>query len=124
MTEIKIKRAYATPEESDGYRILVDRLWPRGLTHERLDCQLWAKNIAPSAALREWFHADMAGRWQEFEEKYRAELMASPDFKEFVETVRSHPVVTFVFASRDTEHNEAAVLQKICTNISKSNSYR
>ena len=63
MTVIKTKRAYDTPDESDGYRILVDRLWPRGLTHERLDCQLWEKALAPSTQLREWFHADSPARW-------------------------------------------------------------
>lgn len=117
MTDIKIKRAYVAPSPDDGFRILVDRLWPRGLTHERLDCQLWAKDIAPSSELREWFHADIPDRWQEFEEKYKAELRNSPEFGQFLKTVESHPVVTFVYASRDVVHNEAAVLQTICREV-------
>lgn len=114
MTVIKTKRAYDTPEESDGYRILVDRLWPRGLTHERLDCPLWAKDIAPSTELREWYHADTAGRWTEFESRYKAELEASPEFAAFLRTVAAHPTVTFVYAGRDEVHNEAVILKNLC----------
>lgn len=117
MIEIKTKRAYEAPEASDGYRVLVDRLWPRGLTHERLDCPLWAKEIAPSNELREWFHADPANRWSAFESRYKAELNENPAFSEFLKTVDSHPVVTLVFASRDTIHNEATVLQSLCNTI-------
>lgn len=114
MTEIKTKRAYETLDESDGFRILVDRLWPRGLTHERLDCPLWAKDIAPSKELREWFHADPADRWTGFEERYKTELRDNPAFPSFLKTVTSHPVVTFVYASRDMAHNEATVLRDVC----------
>lgn len=114
MTVIKTKRAYDTPAESDGYRILVDRLWPRGLTHERLDCQLWEKTLAPSTQLREWFHADSPNRWEEFTTRYTAELEANPDLPEFIEILGKHPVVTFIYGSRDEIHNEATVLQHIC----------
>ena len=117
MTEIKLKRAYETPEPSDGYRILVDRLWPRGLTHERLDCPMWAKDVAPSSELREWFHADPEDRWSGFESRYAAELKGSPTFGEFLKTVGSHPVVTLVFGSRDTKHNEAVVLKDLCDRL-------
>lgn len=114
MTVIKTKRAYDTPDESDGYRILVDRLWPRGLTHERLDCQLWEKALAPSTQLREWFHADSPARWDEFKTRYVAELESSPELAAFLELLRKHPVVTFVYGSRDEIHNEATVLQRFC----------
>lgn len=117
MTEIKIKRAYETPDATDGYRILVDRLWPRGLTHERLDCKYWAKDIAPSTELREWFHGDAANRWTEFVVKYKNELRKNPDFENFLKTVKSYPVVTFVFASKDVNHNEASALQNLCNEL-------
>lgn len=114
MPEINIKRAYDAPSPSDGYRILVDRLWPRGLTHERLDCQMWAKDIAPSAQLRQWFHADIPGRWQQFQQRYKEELQHSEAFHSFLDILRQHPVVILVYASRDHLHNEAAVLQNLC----------
>lgn len=114
MTVIKTKRAYEAPSESDGFRILVDRLWPRGLTHERLDCLLWVKEIAPSNDLRKWFHSDPADRWPEFQTRYKAELENNPAFPTFLKTLAAHPVVTLVYASRDPLHNEAAVLQSLC----------
>jgi uncharacterized protein YeaO (DUF488 family) len=114
MTVIKTKRAYETPDESDGYRILVDRLWPRGLTHERLDCQLWEKALAPSTQLREWFHAVSSNRWDEFKTRYVAELESNPELPAFIELLRKHPVVTFVYGSRDEIHNEATILQQFC----------
>lgn len=114
MTEIKTKRAYTAPDQSDGYRILVDRLWPRGLTHERVDCSLWEKELAPSTELRQWFHADPLSRWNEFQSRYTAELEANPALPAFIKTVGSHPVVTFVYGSRDEVHNEATVLRQLC----------
>lgn len=115
MTEIKTKRAYDEADADDGFRILVDRLWPRGVARERLACPLWAKDIAPSDALRKWFHADPARRWPEFKSRYEAELAANPAFLDFLKTVEAHPVVTLVYASRDRAHNEASVLQTLCT---------
>lgn len=117
MTEIKIKRAYETPEISDGYRMLVDRLWPRGLTHNKLDCQYWAKDVAPSPELREWFHSNPYERWDEFVEKYKAELKANPELEPFVDIVRDQPVVTFVYASKDEKQNEAIVLKEVCDQL-------
>lgn len=115
MTEIKTKRAYDEADADDGFRILVDRLWPRGVARERLACPLWAKDIAPSDELRKWFHADPAERWPEFRTRYEAELAANPAFPDFLKTVTAHPVVTLVYASRDRAHNEATVLQTLCT---------
>lgn len=114
MTIIKTRRAYDTPDKNDGYRILVDRLWPRGLSHERLDCQLWEKALAPSTQLREWFHADSLSRWNEFRVRYTAELSGNPELPAFLGVLGKHPVVTFVYGSRDEVHNEAVVLQTFC----------
>ena len=77
MTRIKIKRAYEKPEPDDGFRVFVDRLWPRGMRKEDFRYDLWAKQIAPSAALRRWYHEDMPGRWEEFGRRYAAELRQS-----------------------------------------------
>ena len=81
--EIKLKRAYEPESAGDGYRVYVDRLWPRGLSHETFHYDIWEKQIAPSDELRKWFHADPDGRWQEFERRYSAELEAMPEFARF-----------------------------------------
>lgn len=111
MTEIALKRAYEPASESDGYRVLVDRLWPRGLSHETLHYDLWAKEIAPSTDLREWYHLDPDHRWDEFAERYVDELHANPDFLTFVHRLSEHKKVTLLYGSHDTEHNNAAVLR-------------
>lgn len=112
MTDIKLKRSYEPQEASDGFRILVDRLWPQGLSHETFYYDLWDKEIAPSTELREWFHASTdADKWTEFCRRYEAELAANPAFGELVETVGEHPVVTLLYSSRDTVHNNAVVVQ-------------
>ena len=81
MTRIAIKRVYEPATDTDGLRVLVDKLWPRGIRKEALHYDLWAKEIAPSAPLRRWFHADPQGRWEEFRRRYLHELAASPDRK-------------------------------------------
>lgn len=78
MTRIAIKRVYEPATDTDGLRVLVDKLWPRGIRKEALHYDLWAKEIAPSAPLRRWFHADPQGRWEEFRRRYLHELAASP----------------------------------------------
>ena len=112
MTEIKLKRAYLPAEASDGYRVLVDRLWPRGVSKERLNCEEWAKDMAPSTELRKWYHADPANRWPEFEKKYMAEIQANPDLPHFLSELKEHPVVTFVYGARDPDHNHAIILEQ------------
>ena len=77
MTQIRIKRVYDDPEKRDGYRILVDRLWPRGIKKECLQYDEWAKEITPSPRLRSWFHNDISGHWEEFTSMYREELIRS-----------------------------------------------
>lgn len=111
MTEIKLKRAYEAYQDSDGYRILVDRLWPRGVKKEALHHDLWAKEIAPSNELRQWFHEDPQNRWPEFEKRYIAELDTSAYAAEFIDIIKKHKVVTLLFGAKDTEHNQADVLK-------------
>ena len=109
---VRIKRAYEKPSRSDGYRVLVDRLWPRGVNKENLDLDLWAKELAPSDALRRWFGHDPA-RWREFAVRYPRELRAGPARQLIDELSRraAHGNVTLVYGARDEEHNGAIVLR-------------
>ncbi|MCM1349422.1 MAG: DUF488 family protein [Firmicutes bacterium] len=108
--EIRIKRAYEAAEPTDGYRVYIDRLWPRGLSHETFHYDLWDKKIAPTTELREWFHADPEGRWAEFSKRYKAELLANPAFAELKQKLAGKPVVTLLYSSHDEEHNNAVVV--------------
>ncbi len=107
---IQLKRAYDTPAPEDGIRILVERLWPRGVRKEQLALDHWAKQIAPSPGLRTWYGHEPA-RWEEFSHRYRAELDANTD--ELIDlTARVEGQrVTFMFAARDVERNSAVVLR-------------
>ena len=107
---IKLKRIYEPPGADDGFRILVERLWPRGFTKERAHIDLWLKDIAPSPALRTWYAHDVA-RWDEFVRRYQAELRENPLLGDLRAILHEHPVVTFLFAARDLEHNSAQVLK-------------
>jgi uncharacterized protein YeaO (DUF488 family) len=107
---IKLKRAYDTPATADGARILVERLWPRGLSKERAKIDWWAKETAPSTDLRKWFGHDPE-RWEEFRSRYEAELDGSP---EAVADLREHmrdDRVTFVYASKEERYNAAVALK-------------
>lgn len=109
---IKIKRVYEKPGEEDGFRILVDRLWPRGLTKEKAALDLWLKDIAPSTELRKWFNHD-PDKWKEFKKKYLNELK---DNKEAVSLLKDHlkkKTVTLLYAAKDSDHNEALVLSNL-----------
>lgn len=110
---IQLKRAYKAASAEDGYRVYIDRLWPRGLSHETFHYDSWDKSIAPSTELREWFHQDPVGRWPEFEEKYEEELHANPAFEAFQEEIKDKPVVTLLYSSHDEEHNNAVVVAKM-----------
>lgn len=106
----RIKRVHDAPERGDGYRVLVDRLWPRGVSKERAALDAWAKDVAPSTELRTWYHAH-PDRFAEFAKRYRAELDAAPDAVGGLrEADRTHPAVTLLYSVRDTEHNHARVL--------------
>lgn len=119
MPEYKIKRAYSLQEPSDGFRVYIDRLWPQGLSHATFHYDLWDKDIAPSAELREWFHADPENRWQEFEKKYIEELKNNPAFQSLKELLASKTVVTLLYSSRNEEHNNAVVLYNVLTSNNK-----
>ena len=104
-----LKRVYETPSAEDGTRILVDRLWPRGLTKAKARVDLWLKAIAPSTELRQWFGHD-PDRWAEFQSRYRAELEANPDaVAELIAALRRGPA-TLVYGARDETRNDAVVL--------------
>ncbi|AEA20509.1 DUF488 domain-containing protein [Prevotella denticola] len=109
---MKIKRAYAPAEESDGYRILVDRLWPRGISKEKAQIDLWLKSVAPSNELRKWFGHDRE-KFPEFEQRYRAELAGSGALDGLRAVLREHPDATLLFAAHDEEHNNAVVLKEL-----------
>jgi uncharacterized protein YeaO (DUF488 family) len=109
---VKIKRAYAAPEKSDGFRILVDRLWPRGLSKEKAHIDLWLKDVAPSTDLRKWFAHD-PGKWAEFQSRYREELKSQSEPLRLLREKSARGPVTLIYAARDEEHNEAVVLQKL-----------
>ena len=111
MTRIRIKRVYEPEAPEDGYRVLVDKLWPRGIRKEALRYDLWAKEIAPSAPLRRWFHADPQGRWEEFRRRYLHELAASP-VRDFVRRIAGKGTVTLLYASKSAAGNHALILQE------------
>lgn len=106
---VNIKRVYVHPESSDGYRVLVDRLWPRGVAKETAAVDLWLKEAGPSNELRTWF-GHLPERFDEFATKYRAELDSNAAAKELREVVAAHKVVTLVYSAKDEEHNQAVVL--------------
>lgn len=113
MENLKLKRAYEPESSDDGYRIYIDRLWPRGLSHETFHYDMWDKDIAPSSELREWFHADPENRWDDFEKKYSAELISNPAFATLQKVVEEHPVVTLLYSSHDELHNNAVVVYNL-----------
>lgn len=108
---IKLKRVYEKPEKADGLRILVDRLWPRGLTKAKAKLDLWLKEIAPSTELRKWFGHDPE-KWKEFQRRYRAELKSHPDEVGVIKSKAREGIVTLLYGARDQQHNEAVVLQR------------
>ncbi|HEX4319940.1 MAG TPA: DUF488 domain-containing protein [Acidobacteriaceae bacterium] len=112
MTQVRIKRVYFEPSEDDGMRILVDRLWPRGLTKEKASVDLWLKEIAPSNELRKWFAHD-PGKWEEFQTRYLAELKANGEPLARLKQEAAKGPVTLLYGAKDEEHNEAVVLLKI-----------
>jgi len=109
---VSIKRAYETPSQKDGYRILVDRLWPRGLTKAKADIDLWLKDIAPSTELRKWFSHD-PDKWKEFQIRYRSELKNNQQPLSVVREQAAKRRVTLVYAAKDEMHNEAIVLRDL-----------
>jgi uncharacterized protein YeaO (DUF488 family) len=109
---IKIKRIYDPYAKDDGKRVLVDRLWPRGIKKEDARCDLWVKDIAPSAGLRKWFSHDPA-KWREFKKRYREELEDRRDMIEDLRKEARRGTVTLLFAAKDSERNNAVVLKEV-----------
>lgn len=111
MTVVKIKRVYEDPSATDGYRVLVDRLWPRGMKKEYLKYDSWEKDITPSPELRKWFHEDFVGHWNEFAALYEKELENSPAVAAFMDRISGQKTVTLLYASKEPLHNHALILQ-------------
>jgi uncharacterized protein YeaO (DUF488 family) len=112
--DVRLKRAYERPSAGDGTRVLVDRLWPRGVRKADIAIDRWLREVAPSTELRRWFGHD-PGRWNEFSRRYEVELSHNAEaLKELRECVRKG-TVTLVYAARDQEHNEAIVLRNVLT---------
>jgi len=110
---MQIKRVYDKPEKGDGFRVLVDRLWPRGLTKEKAHVDLWMKEIAPSDELRKWFHHEERN-WSEFEKKYKTELAKKKELLgELKKLQREHGTVTLLYGSKDEKQNQAVVLAQV-----------
>ena len=107
---VKVKRAYDPPSAKDGKRILVDRLWPRGISKEKAVLDHWVKEIAPSTELRKWFAHDPR-RWEEFRRRYAAELRQHPDLLTELRSLARHGPITLVYAAHDEAHNDAIVLR-------------
>jgi uncharacterized protein YeaO (DUF488 family) len=110
MRDIRIKRAYEPASPDDGTRILVERLWPRGVTKAEADLAGWERDIAPSPALRKWYNHDPA-RWEEFRTRYLAELQGHAEAVERLRELAGTGPLTLIFAARDSERSSAAVLR-------------
>lgn len=111
MVQVRIKRVYEDFSETDGYRVLVDKLWPRGIKKEWLKYDYWAKDITPSAALRRWFHEDIPGHWNDFVVMYQKELEASQAVADFLTLIKPHPVITLLYASKEPVYNHVRILR-------------
>lgn len=110
--QIRIRRVYEAPTCEEGYRVLVDRIWPRGLSKERAAFDSWEKELAPSTELRKWFGHDPS-RWKEFSLRYRRELVPhAGELRELLDAAGSH-TLTLLYSARDKEHNQAVVLREV-----------
>jgi len=109
---IRIKRVYEEPDKDDGVRILVDRLWPRGLTKEKARVDLWLKEIAPSTELRKWFDHDPK-KWKSFRGRYETEIRHKDDLIKVLNQKVREGTITLIYGARDEKHNEALVLKHI-----------
>ena len=109
---VRLKRVYEQPAAADGMRVLVDRLWPRGLSRQKVAADLWLRDIAPSQELRRWFGHDVR-RWDRFRRKYRTELARQPEIMEVLDDLRRRTRVTLIFGARDAAHSHAAILREL-----------
>lgn len=109
---VKLKRAYESPAAADGTRVLIDRLWPRGISKKKAALDQWMRDIAPSNQLRKWFGHDPA-RWNEFRRRYAAEVHKNPHLLEQLRSVARDGPITLVYSARDEAHNDAIVLRDL-----------
>jgi uncharacterized protein YeaO (DUF488 family) len=109
---IRVKRVYEKPSRNDGTRVLVDRLWPRGLSKESAAVKLWLKDVAPSTELRKWFNHDPE-KWKEFQVRYRQELRDKKDVLTELRQKAKEDTVTLLYGARDEKHNQALVLKQV-----------
>lgn len=113
MVTITIKRVYDNVAADDGYRVLVDRLWPRGIKKEQFSCQEWAKQLAPSTPLRQWYHNDANADWDIFVAKYHDELANnSEQLNDFCVKIKDRERVTLLYSAKDPQHNQALILKQ------------
>jgi len=110
---VRVKRVYEVADVGDGRRILVDRIWPRGIKKDTLEFDAWIRDVAPSPSLRQWFGHDPA-KWWEFKRRYRDELNSNPAVSELRNLLASGPI-TLLYSARDTEHNQAVALAEYLT---------
>ncbi|RMX08795.1 DUF488 domain-containing protein [Corticibacter populi] len=108
---IQLKRVYETAQDADGKRILVDRIWPRGLSKANAHVDLWLKEVAPSTELRKWFNHEV-DKWPEFERRYRTELKGLPALEQ-LQALSGKGLITLLYAAKDEQHNNAVVLAKV-----------
>ncbi len=113
---IKLKRAYDQPDSSDGFRILVDRLWPRGISREKLQLDVWLKGIAPSTELRKWFKHD-PDKFEKFDQRYRQELSDNKEtVQELLSYTRKYETISLIYSAQNRDHNNAVVLKNFIEN--------
>lgn len=112
MTTVRIKRVYDERSVDDGYRILVDRIWPRGVSKEHASVDIWMRSVAPTDSLRKWFGHE-ASKWEEFKKRYTKEIEHSPDFDKLLSIVKEKKKVTLVYSAKDPERNQAVVLKEL-----------
>lgn len=116
MKTIQIKRVYDAPSKSDGYRVLVDRIWPRGISKEEANLDEWNKDLAPSTELRKWFDHD-PDKFDDFSNKYKKELKDRTDVLKQLSQRAKDQTVTLLYGAKDTDHNQAVVLKKVLESI-------
>lgn len=120
--QVRIKRAYAKPTKEDGARILIDRLWPRGIKKEDLHLSEWEKELSPSTELRQWFDHDPA-RWDEFQKRYKAELAEHRQTLDALRERAKDEVICLVYGAKDEEHNNALVVREVLLDASQLPGY-
>ncbi len=114
---IQLKRIYDSANEDDGYRVLIDRLWPRGLSKGNAKIDLWMKDIAPSTELRKWFHHD-PDKWEEFQELYKEELSNNKDLlDQLLKLEKDNNKLTLLYSAKDRERNQAVVILQLLSSI-------